>query len=118
MHAFRLVGPVREPSQGDEMSFAKTSCVPGPPDAILDCDCLVAILDGRTIDEGVAFELGVAFSAKKRCFAIQTDSRCLAIWGNNPMITGALEFLFHSVDDLVAWFNSQQNGAKNNFARK
>ena len=87
-------------------------------DAILECDCLIVILDGRTIDEGVAFELGVAFSAKKRCFAIQTDSRRLAIWGNNPMITGALEVLFHSVDDLVAWFNNQQNGAKNNFARK
>ena len=31
MHAFRLVGPVQEPSQGDEIPFAKMSCVPGHP---------------------------------------------------------------------------------------
>lgn len=30
MHAFRLFGPVREPSQGDEIPFIKMSCVPGP----------------------------------------------------------------------------------------
>ncbi len=29
MHAFRLVDPVREPSQGDEIPFAEMSCGPG-----------------------------------------------------------------------------------------
>lgn len=72
-------------------------------DAIREADYLIAVLDGRTIDEGVAFELGVAFCHSKRCVALQTDTRRLATWGNNPMITGALEAVFHSVDDLMSW---------------
>ena len=72
-------------------------------DAIRQADYLIAILDGRAIDEGVAFELGVAFCHVKRCIGLQTDSRRLASWGNNPMITGALESVFLTVSDLVKW---------------
>lgn len=75
-------------------------------DAIKNADYLIAILDGRAIDEGVAFELGIAFSQAKRCVGLQTDSRRLAIWGNNPMITGALEAVFLSVDDLIKWIRT------------
>ena len=76
-------------------------------DAIHDCDVLIAILDGRAIDEGVAFELGIAFAHSKRCVGLQTDSRRLAAWGNNPMITGALEAVFASIDELVNWLSSE-----------
>ncbi len=76
-------------------------------DAIRQADYLIAILDGRAIDEGVAFELGIAFSHGKRCVGLQTDSRRLASWGNNPMITGALETVFHSPDDLIAWMGRE-----------
>lgn len=75
--------------------------------AIHEADYLIAILDGRAIDEGVAFELGFAFSLSKRCVGIQTDSRRLASWGNNPMITGALENVFHSVGDLLLWIRRE-----------
>ena len=97
-------------AEGTEYGVAAGCVFKRDIDAILNCDGLVAILDGRTIDEGVAFELGVAFSARKRCIGIQTDSRRLAIWGNNPMITGALEVVCHSVDDLVSWLSSQETG--------
>lgn len=76
-------------------------------DAINGTDLLIAILDGRAIDEGVAFELGVAFSRSKRCIGLQTDSRRLAPWGNNPMIVGALETAFSSTDALVDWLKNQ-----------
>ena len=83
--------------------------------AILKTDILIAILDGRTIDEGVAFELGVAFSHSKKCIALQTDSRRLASWGNNPMITGALDIIFHSAEDLLNWIKAKgQNTHKAN----
>ncbi len=72
-------------------------------EAIGQADYVIAILDGRAIDEGVAFELGVAFSQTKRCIGLQTDSRRMAVWGNNPMITGALETVFMSVSDLMEW---------------
>jgi len=72
-------------------------------EAIKQADYMIAILDGRAIDEGVAFELGIAFSQVKLCVGLQTDSRRLAAWGNNPMIMGALETVFMSVDDLMEW---------------
>lgn len=76
-------------------------------DAINQCDYFIAILDGRAIDEGVAFELGVAYSLEKRCLGLQTDSRRLASWGNNPMITGALELVLENVDDLFSWMRNE-----------
>lgn len=79
----------------------------GDLDAIREADCLIAVLDGRAIDEDVAFELGVAYSQSKRCVGIQTDSRRLASWGNNPMITGALELVLHSVEELMAWTRNE-----------
>ena len=75
--------------------------------AIRDANCVVAVLDGRTVDEGVAFELGVAVSLSKSCIGLQTDSRRHSTWGNNAMITSALEMLFHSVDGLLAWFRNE-----------
>jgi len=87
--------------------------------AIRNATILIAILDGRTIDEGVAFELGIAFSHSKKCIGLQTDSRRLASWGNNPMITGALEIIFHSVEDLLNWVKTEtQNTRKENFSKK
>ena len=72
-------------------------------EAIRAADYVIAILDGRAIDEGVAFEVGVGFSQGKRCIGIQTDTRRLASWGNNPMITGALEMVFQRVEELLSW---------------
>ncbi len=76
-------------------------------EAIRDVDYLIAILDGRTIDEGVAFELGTAFAQSKRCIGLQTDSRRLAPWGNNPMVTGALDTVFTCTDALIQWLSSE-----------
>ncbi len=76
-------------------------------DAISQADCLIAILDGRAIDEGVAFELGIAYSYGKCCIGLQTDSRRLAWWGNNPMISSALEKTFENIEELVSWVMSK-----------
>lgn len=76
-------------------------------DAILQADILIMILDGRVVDEGAAFELGLAFAHAKRCVGVQTDSRRFAPWGNNPMITGALEVVFDSVDSLMKWLTAE-----------
>lgn len=94
-------------TEGIESGVAACRVFKRDMDAIMQAQYLVAILDGRAIDEGVAFELGVAFSHAKRCVGLQTDSRRLASWGNNPMITGALELVFHSVDDLVSWIMNE-----------
>ncbi len=40
--------------------------------ALKHCDDLLIILNGRTVDEGAAFELGVAWSFGKTCFGYKT----------------------------------------------
>lgn len=71
--------------------------------AMADADFLVGILDGASIDEGVAFEIGFMRALGKRCVALQTDVRRALPSGNNPMIGQALESLFQELDELVVW---------------
>jgi len=90
-------------AEGVPSTVAARRIFKGDMAAIKQADCMIAILDGRAVDEGVAFELGIAFSQGKLCVGLQTDSRRLAVWGNNPMIMGALETVFMSVDSLMEW---------------
>jgi hypothetical protein len=71
--------------------------------AIKRCDLLLIILDGRSIDEGAAFELGFAYAYGKICFGIQTDTRRLFSDQNNPMIDCPIRYIFKNVEDLVNW---------------
>jgi nucleoside 2-deoxyribosyltransferase len=75
----------------------------GDIEAITSSDVVLAVLDGRTIDEGVAFELGVAFALKKICIGFRSDSRVLLPWGINPMIQGALSESVSSLAELRRW---------------
>lgn len=71
--------------------------------AIKRCDALLIVLDGRAVDEGAAFELGVAFALGKKCFGLQTDPRRLLPAGNNPMIASPLAHIFSSLGELQHW---------------
>jgi nucleoside 2-deoxyribosyltransferase len=72
-------------------------------DALEESDALVIVLDGRTIDEGAVFELGVAFAMGKHCVGLQTDPRRLLPVGNNPMVENALDRVFKDIADLGLW---------------
>jgi nucleoside 2-deoxyribosyltransferase len=71
--------------------------------AIKRCDAVVINLDGRTIDEGAAFELGLAYALGKECVGYRTDIRVLLPWGINPMISAALSQTFACVEALEIW---------------
>jgi nucleoside 2-deoxyribosyltransferase len=71
--------------------------------AIDQCRFLLAVLDGRTVDEGVAFELGYAFARGKVCIGFRTDTRVLLPGGLNPMVQGALLTILGSESELSAW---------------
>lgn len=60
-------------------------------DEIHKCDVLLAILDGRTPDEGVCIEIGYAKALGKQIVALKTDIRTALPWGNNPMIDGCID---------------------------
>lgn len=66
---------------------------------------MLIILDGRTVDEGAAMELGVAFSKGKTCIGYSTDPRTLLPNGQNPMISCCLATTVHSVNELLEFFN-------------
>jgi nucleoside 2-deoxyribosyltransferase len=87
---------------GVSLNVAKRRVFEFDLSAIRDCAMLIAVLDGRTIDEGVAFELGVAFSLGKICIGLQTDPRRLLPTGNNPMIDCALCEICGDSDELVS----------------
>lgn len=70
--------------------------------AIGDADILIAILDGRTVDEGVAFELGYARALGKSCIGLKTDDRAMLPTGDNPMIIMGCHQIFTDKRELIA----------------
>ena len=88
---------------GMPVEQAKSKIFQQDINAITACDMLVIILDGRTVDEGAAFELGYAFAIGKVCVGIKTDPRVLLPIGDNPMIEVALRRIFYEDGELVGW---------------
>lgn len=74
--------------------------------AINECDILIIVLDGRSVDEGASFELGYAFCLGKTCIGLKTDSRTLLSFGDNPMIEGALSRVFNDDGAMIEWLES------------
>jgi nucleoside 2-deoxyribosyltransferase len=77
--------------------------------AVRRSDALLIVLNGRSIDEGAAFELGVAWCLGKPCFGYKDDFRQLLPDGDNPMITGSLSSIFTSIDELSLWAAAYPN---------
>lgn len=71
--------------------------------ALKEADALFLLLDGRTIDEGAAFELGFAVALGKLCVGLQTDPRRLMPLGNNPMIQVPLNCIFTTKAQVEHW---------------
>lgn len=69
--------------------------------AILECDIILCLLDGRVLDEGMCIELGIAYALKKYCVGFKTDFRCQDIYGNNIMLEGTLSKILGSKDELI-----------------
>jgi nucleoside 2-deoxyribosyltransferase len=94
-----LIKDGMDPREAKELIFCNDV------EAILDCDLLLIILDGRTVDEGAAFELGIAFANRKKCIGLQTDIRRLLPYGNNPMLEIAIEKIFDNEKELISALN-------------
>lgn len=69
--------------------------------ALTKSDIIVAVLDGRTVDEGVAFELGYARALSKFCIGLKTDDRSLLPTGDNPMLIGGCNIVCNSAEQIV-----------------
>ena len=90
-------------SAGENPTYAAMDVFKYDIQAMQKCDLLLAVLDGRSVDEGVAFEIGFSFAIGKECFGFKTDDRILLPSGNNPMVEQPLKQLFYNTDDLFSW---------------
>lgn len=96
-------------AEGYSLEIAETLIFERDRSALLECDILIAILDGAHIDEGVAFEIGFASARGCLCLGIQTDSRRALPTGNNPMIGRSLSSIFASAEEAVNFLKSLNN---------
>ena len=71
---------------------------------LLDCDIVVALLDGTQVDDSTAWEIGFAHAMKKPIFGIRTDFRnggeCPGA-SVNAMIEGCVECIAKSMEELI-----------------
>jgi nucleoside 2-deoxyribosyltransferase len=75
--------------------------------AVRRCSNLLIVLNGRTVDQGAAFELGLAWSLGKTAYGFKDDFRHTVAGGDNPMIECALISVFRSMDALRQWVSTQ-----------
>lgn len=75
--------------------------------AINKCDVLLIVLDGRSVDEGAAMELGYAYSLGKVCIGLSTDPRTLLPNGQNPMISCCLDTVVSNAQEVAEYFSKK-----------
>jgi nucleoside 2-deoxyribosyltransferase len=75
--------------------------------AILNADFIVAVLSGPAIDDGVAFELGLAVGAGRPCIGLANDVRRKSPYFQNPMLLGAVQRTFETELELLGWIRSR-----------
>jgi len=94
--------------RGMPIDAAREAVFKADTSALRSCDLVLAVLDGRTVDEGVAFELGFGHALGKRCFGLKTDDRALLRTGDNPLIEECCEAIFGDASDLVERLTNMQ----------
>lgn len=99
-------------AKGISTNVAETQIFERDCAALIECEMLLAVLDGAHIDEGVAFEIGFAHARGCLCLGLQTDIRRALPSGNNPMISMALSGIFNCVNELVAFIISEQSSCE------
>lgn len=100
-------------SKGVSVEDSYNSIFERDMEALKACDILLLVLDGRNVDEGAAFELGIAYSTQKYCIGLQTDTRRFSPLGNNPMIECSLTKILKSSDELESWILKFSNSFEN-----
>lgn len=86
---------------------AANTVVKNDIEAIEACDVFIIVLDGRAVEEGSAFELGMAFVKGKICIGLQTDPRREILGINNPMIEHACSRIYDNLEDLVSFVRNE-----------
>lgn len=93
---------VEEIAKGEDARIVRKRIFDLDTEEIRQCDAVLCLLDGRVPDEGMCFELGMAYALGKRCFGFTTDSRTLDPHGINLILDESLESVARSEEELRA----------------
>ncbi len=88
--------------EGIDINEARRIVFDADTQAIREAHVVVAVLDGRGVDEGVAVELGFASALGKICVGFKTDDRVALPTGDNPMVLCACNVICHSTEEIEA----------------
>jgi len=70
--------------------------------AISNSKVIFAVIDGRTIDEGVCVEIGFAAAKMKPIVAFSSDDRKQFPWGHNPMVIHPISAVISNPEDAAS----------------
>jgi nucleoside 2-deoxyribosyltransferase len=99
-------GMLVESAVQEEFEVAETVCrcvYAQDIEAIRKSDVVVAVLDGRALDEGVCIEMGYAKALRKVIVGYKSDVRVALPWGHNPIVSGCVDVWINCLDDLSNW---------------
>ncbi|ANB74920.1 hypothetical protein AYM40_20940 [Paraburkholderia phytofirmans OLGA172] len=97
-----LVESLREQGDHDEKAICE-AVFAKDIEAISDADVIVAVLDGRALDEGVCIELGYGKALGVFIVGFKSDIRTALPWGHNPMVSGCVDVWVSSNHELSEW---------------
>lgn len=81
--------------------------------ALRKCDAVLIVLDGVMVDDGSAFELGIAHMRRIPRFGYLSDDRKKPEPPSvNPMIFFSLDRIFTDLDSLAEWAERHTEGLK------
>lgn len=89
--------------QGQDYSAVAKKVWECDRDAIDGARCVVAVLDGRAVDEGVCVEIGIAATLGKPIVGYLSDERRQFTWGLNPMVAAPLIRTFATSASLTEY---------------
>lgn len=75
-------------------------------DAIRGSDIVLAVLDGRALDEGVCVEMGFAKALGKTIVGYKSDIRMALPWGHNPLVSGCVDVWVNNIQELLDWLHA------------
>jgi len=91
---------VDEIAQGKDAVVVRKQIFELDTKEIRRCDAFLCLLDGRVPDEGMCFELGMAYALGKPCIGYATDTRTLDPYGMNLILDESLSRVARTEKEL------------------
>lgn len=89
-----------EIAEGKDVAAIRRRIFELDTEEIRNCDAILCLLDGRVPDEGMCFELGMAYVLGKTCVAYRTDARTLDAYGVSLILDESFSAVAETMEEL------------------